>query len=50
MLNEKSISFVTDSTLLCVGLRVSGCETMYWLSHPLGLSFMFHLIPPVAPT
>ena len=28
-INEKSVSLVADSTLLCVGLRVSGCETMH---------------------
>ena len=49
VLNEKSCSFVTDSTLLCVWLRASDRETMHWLYHPLWLSFCVSLNFPTSP-
>ena len=49
VLNEKSFSFVTYSTLWCVWLRASDCETMHWLYHPLWLSFCVSLNFPTSP-
>ena len=50
VLNEKSFWFVTDSTLLCVWLHASDCDTMHWLSTPCDCPFVSHLISLLAPT